>query len=145
MTVCFHGYSADHLQVALLLIKHGADVAAEDDEGRNTVAMHAAQNRNTSMFLDFSIHLLMRKEENKEIYKGSSQREFLGKQVNRKDKWGRTPLHLALAVRKRCPLEETLDKVRILLRAGADPELEDKNGKRPLTDYLEGTDNEMVS
>ncbi|XP_070565863.1 putative ankyrin repeat protein RF_0580 [Ptychodera flava] len=62
-----------------------------------------------------------------------------GGDVNKVDEYGCTPLHFA-AIGQDC-----LESVRLLLSAGADPNMRNKNGKTPMDLAVDGKRKEVVS
>jgi len=92
-----------HVEVAKLLLEHGADLNAKNKYGW-TPLHYAALNGRVDIVATLLEH---------------------GADPNVQDKFGRTPLHLAAS-------EGRVDVVRLLLERGADPTVKDKDGDTPL-------------
>ena len=97
-----------HVEVACILVEHGADVTAKDDSGETP--LHQASSARCVDLAQFLV-------EN-------------GANATAEDNWGRTPLHLASRV-------GSLDLARLLVGHGANVTAQNEEGSTPLHEAAE--------
>jgi ankyrin repeat protein len=120
--------SAASQSILRYLLSRGADPLARDNEGRN------------------ALHQMLDGIEKKQNYGWKDSLSYMAKTyptlVDQMDKWGKTPLHLALQLATRRVVGTEL--VVTFLRAGADPLLTDGEGNSSLHILAHGLDRPAV-
>ncbi|XP_023316006.1 tankyrase-2-like [Trichogramma pretiosum] len=114
-----HGH-ADQVE---LLLRKGANPNFLDGAGRHP--LHIIGGRGREWLMDDDLVT---------TYFRVSEEKRLTLQLNARDRWGRTPLHLAVASL------DNEEMARLLLRHGADPTLVDEDGSTPLCSRLGESD-----
>ncbi len=142
------GRTALHVNIASpkiidLLLEHGADISARDDHGR-TVLFGKENVIVVCQLIKEGVNTKAVNEWSETALHAACSRTFYTPEVigilaevsdvNAKDKFGQTPLHLLV---KNADIFERRDNevsenVRVLLRKGADPSIRDSIGRTPL-------------